>query len=544
MRKTGPKAKKILSILLTVVMLATSVPFVLAEDASVQAGDILQFGTYPQTQVAETEELKAAAEEADRDGNAGFIFDFSHATYTADPERNLRVEITDFFSNTQKYRRIRFAQYRPQITNDNANANHSIQDENGYVTDTYYYFKYEPLKWCVLDPASGLVLCESIIDAQPYQNVFYTETTIYPQTTIKSYQGRYSSVLANDYAASSIRDWLNEDFFETAFTDAQKENIQTTALNNDAYDVSYSQFDSAETNDKIFLLSYADATNGIVPDYAKAADGTDYAKCRGLAVVDEATSYWLLRSAGLRPDHACCVDYDGNATPNATVGACNGVRPACVLSALTQNAAASETVFSARCKYLVNLTTGRGGDVSPVSGLVGSADTAVTAKVTPNALYTFDGWYNGETKVSEEEAYTFIPAGDMTLTAQYIAPKHVDLVLDGPLGGAVVNGKVRYRYLDTATFTVILSSGYHFLGWYVGTEKVSDDLVYSFLITEDVVLTAKYEQDTTPEEPTNPTNPTNPSDPPAGSDDNNGSGMNFFQKLIQWILNFFRKLFG
>ena len=187
MRKTGPKAKKILSILLTVVMLATSIPFVLAEDASVQAGDILQFGTYPQTQVAETEELRAAAEAADRDGNAGYIFDFSHASYTADPERNLRVEITDFFSNTQKYRRIRFAQYRPQITNDNANANHSIQDENGYVTDTYYYFKYEPLKWCVLDPASGLVLCESIIDAQPYQNVFYTETTIYPQTTIKSY---------------------------------------------------------------------------------------------------------------------------------------------------------------------------------------------------------------------------------------------------------------------------------------------------------------------------------------------------------------------
>ena len=544
--------KQLVSILLSTLLALSGMSLAFAQGTACQVGDTLAFGTYPQTRVAETDALKTAADEADNAGNSGFIFDFSRAEKEDEPERNQRVEITDFFCDAQKYRRVRFTQFRPQITNRPADAYYSVQDENGFETDTYYYFRYEPLQWRVLDAETGLVMCETIIDSQPYQNVFHTITTSYPQTKIESFQGKYSSVLANDYATSSIRDWLNYDFYETAFSDAQKALIQTTALTNEAFDTRYAQFDSATTIDKIFLLSYDQALNtaygfgtsinSVVPDAAKTASGTDYAKCRGLSVTEEGTSFWLLRSAGLRPDCACSVDYTGVTSAGATVGKTdNGIRPACVLTSLTQNAELSASLFSSKCKTLVNLTTERGGHVSPVSGLVSALGAPVTARAYPDEIYLFDGWYDGDTKVSGNEEYTFTATEDMTLTAKYIAPKTIKVYLNGPIGGATVTGNTAARCNDTVSLTVEVNDGYHFIGWYKDEEKVSDNMTYTFTVTEDVVLVATFEKDAAAEEPTDPASPDHPNQDDGG---NNTGNMNFFQKLIQMILNFFRRLFS
>ena len=67
----------------------------------------------------------------------------------------------------QKYRAVRFTRYRPCETGCTSSADNTYQDDNGYVTGTTYWFRYDPLQWRVLDPSAGLVLCETIIDSQP-----------------------------------------------------------------------------------------------------------------------------------------------------------------------------------------------------------------------------------------------------------------------------------------------------------------------------------------------------------------------------------------
>ena len=545
--------KKAISIFLAIitVLFVLALPPALAAN-TVSVGDLLTFGSYPQSQAAETQTLKAAADAAQNAGHGGFFYEYSHSP-TGEPAPNLQVQVTDFFSEGEKYRRIRFAQYRPDIPTHESDIYYSHQDENGYFADTDYYFRYEPLQWRVLDPSTGLVLCEKIIDSQPYQSFFYTVVTSYPQTSITSYQGKNSTVLANDYETSTIRAFLNRDFFETAFTDSQKANIRTTALNNDAFDVRYEQFNSAETNDRLFLLSYTDAlnsaygfdttANSAVPDPAKTAVCTDYAKCRGLWPMDDGTADWWLRSAGLRPDHASRVASDGATIGGgSTVGSTSmGVRPACTLESLVSDGSLSDTLFSEQCKYLVKLSNERGGNVFPAAGIVASDKAPVTVRATPTAPYRFDGWYDGEIKVSGEESYTFTAAKDITLTAKYIAPSLVTIYVDGPIGCGSVSGHTALPYGATAAFTAEPNSGYRFAGWFRNGVNISNDMTYSFIITENVTLTAKFEKATAdePEQPPTSTEPA-PSDP--GS--NNSGSANFFQRLIQMILNFFRNLFG
>lgn len=86
------------------------------------------------------------------------------------------MKYADFTYNGTKYRAVTFSQYRPYWT-DNSTSSGTNQDYNGYTTNNIYYFKYEPLKWRVLDPSTGLVLCESIIDSQAYSNTIYSYGT-------------------------------------------------------------------------------------------------------------------------------------------------------------------------------------------------------------------------------------------------------------------------------------------------------------------------------------------------------------------------------
>lgn len=135
---------------------------------------------------------------------------------------------------------------------------------------------------------------------------------------------------ASDYPSSSIREWLNKDFYNTAFTDSEKEEINITALNNDSYytlkegGTDSFDLDSKTTKDKIFLLSYDDMRNSDYGfdsdnssyDEARTAQGSDCAKCQGLHVYrDYGSPYdynsgWILRSPGKSSNYCCGVtDY-------------------------------------------------------------------------------------------------------------------------------------------------------------------------------------------------------------------------------------------
>lgn len=294
--------KRILSTVLVAVMLIGIVPMggidfapkAKAMDlSSYKVGDLIEFGSYPQSEVKDSD-LIAKIEAA---GKSISWVDYNYYAGTGvrgdgnmKPIANMML-YKDITYGGNKYRAVKINQYRPSYTHytSPSQSTYADQYENGYYTGNTYYFKYEPLTWRVLDPDEGYVMCNQIIDSQAYQNFIYYNGSQY-------YNSKGCANYASDWVTSTLRQWLNNDFYNTAFSSEEKAQIGTSHLENKS---TYSStYDSADTYDKIFLISYNDAiykgdTYGLTT-IAQHLKATAYAKCQGLNLDDE---IWLwLRS--------------------------------------------------------------------------------------------------------------------------------------------------------------------------------------------------------------------------------------------------------
>ena len=117
---------------------------------------------------------------------------------------------------------------------------------------------------------------------------------------------------------------------------------------------------------------------------------------------------------------------------------------------------------------------------------------SVTVTATPNAGYNFVGWFNGETQVSADATYTFKAEADCTLTAKFTSITYTVTVIPGENG--TVTGAGSYGEGANATLTAIPDAGCKLVGWFIGETKVSTDVNYTFTVTKDVELTAKFEK--------------------------------------------------
>ena len=360
MKKT---VNKLFCVLLSAVMLLTLLPAftALAGTApSYAVGDHIEFGSYPQTRVEETGELAAAADAAQW-RSYGY---YSGGDWWCDGQMTPGdwMRFADFFCGGEKYRAVIFTQYRPYETGETPYTTESsnAQYKNGYTSGTVYYFRYEPLNWRVLDPETHLVMCESIVDAQAFQNVLWEKYISYLER--EYYKDGAFTVYANDYEASSIRFWLNHDFYYTAFTGTQRAKIMTTQLDYGEPEYLSEQIGAySETDDRIFLLSYAEVTN---TDYGftlsdsycyppRLALSTDYAKCQALNVyvgdnLDGYSEFYLRTPGGTHlalTSEAFCPTRDGY--ESRRVSSLKGVRPACRLSSMVPDGGVSEELFSA-----------------------------------------------------------------------------------------------------------------------------------------------------------------------------------------------------
>ena len=114
----------------------------------------------------------------------------------------------------------------------------------------------------------------------------------------------YDRIYANNYEYSTIRKWLNETFYETAFTELQKSIIFTTYVSNsfESTGVTLSSNNIAKryvcynTLDKVFLLSYDELLANLDRIEQKKIP-TDYAKSQGTESGTYANTWWL-RSFG------------------------------------------------------------------------------------------------------------------------------------------------------------------------------------------------------------------------------------------------------
>ncbi|MBE6127056.1 MAG: hypothetical protein E7182_03675 [Erysipelotrichaceae bacterium] len=201
-------------------------------------------------------------------------------------------------------------------------------DNGAQIVDgTTYWFKCEPITWNVLSNANGerYILSSVVLDAYCY----------YEDTGYRWSGGE--KICPNNYEYSDIRDWLNIDFYNSAFA-LHNSYIQETTVDNSALTtnpIGENPYACNNTEDNVFLPSFKDYIN---PDYfdktsARYCKTTDWARAKG-AYYDTRSSYlfngtyWTRSPSDADDVQAWCVDGDGNLGTSDCYRTYYGVRPA------------------------------------------------------------------------------------------------------------------------------------------------------------------------------------------------------------------------
>ena len=274
-------------------------------------------------------------EEAE-DGGYILFGEYPQTVKAADVEITETVDIRGYYLGSD-------GAYYAKIT-----ANHFIDTsadsyENIYkftngetvVNGEVYYFKVEPIKWRILSETeeSALILCETIIDS----HIFDDEV--------------------NNYKESEIRNYLNDTFYNAAFTAFEREIIHASTVDNSAVScnpngkpmqINHGINANAceDTEDYIFLLSEKEITT---ESYGFNADSnnhqairkktpTDYARSTGAYIGRRSENmnlgvWWLRTPYYYGTNYAYSVNYYGLTTQTALVTATScGIVPAAVIS--------------------------------------------------------------------------------------------------------------------------------------------------------------------------------------------------------------------
>lgn len=177
-----------------------------------------------------------------------------------------------------------------------------------YEQDNNYLSGKEKIEWIVIDKAENALLLVSkyALDCQKF-NPSYDNLS---------------------WETSYIRQWLNGDFYNSAFNENEREMIKTTSVKADK-NPKYGTNPGKSTKDKVFLLSCDETERYFSSDNAKSCTPTQY------AAIDKTSTYangcrWWLRTPG---QSASCisavvgdgsVEYSGVFADNANIY----VRPA------------------------------------------------------------------------------------------------------------------------------------------------------------------------------------------------------------------------
>lgn len=201
-----------------------------------------------------------------------------------------------------------------------------------------YYFKLEPIQWRILgaDGSNATLMSTVILDGKSYDD---------------------KSVKWKD---SNVREWLNSEFLDKAFSDAQSQLITLAQLDNDLASApvsasgknDYIDETDSVTQDKVWLLSYEDAQNeayGFVGELAmgdsvqdgydtmRSMEVTDYARATGTFIKVEKSGYgygsWWLRSPYYGGDNRIMnVRSDGYADVYDDISFVSGIVPAVIVN--------------------------------------------------------------------------------------------------------------------------------------------------------------------------------------------------------------------
>lgn len=179
---------------------------------SYKQGDTITFGSYPQSKVTDPD-LIDILNESVTDSN---FISYGYKEGDGNPgseHKTDQMKYTDIIYNGEKYRGVRIYKYRPYRiyeSENTVNTNPQLQYSLYVETGITYWFRYEPIKWQILDPDAGLVISSNVLDAQPYfNNYITTESTerLYYDSDIRS----YVNTVFRDTAFGKEEDFISVD---------------------------------------------------------------------------------------------------------------------------------------------------------------------------------------------------------------------------------------------------------------------------------------------------------------------------------------------
>ncbi len=270
--------KRIFSVILSAIMLILALPLTgfAANKTSVGEYETVEFGSYPQSQVKDSA-LISKLNSVNKNWISYHYYTGENAYGTMKPGDWMKYADIKYDGN--KYRAVTFSQYRPNSTIDKSSESNSYQDDNGYYINNIYYFLYEPIKWRVYECRDGHteLVSEMILDSQPFSNVIY-RLFLHPEEQVDPY---YVTNLGTDHAsadnyeASTLLNWLKNDFYNAAFNIAQQSKI--TDINLMSYGTSGVNLLPEDEDEDMPYIAFP-------KENERRGVGTDYAKCQGLYV--------------------------------------------------------------------------------------------------------------------------------------------------------------------------------------------------------------------------------------------------------------------
>ena len=137
-------------------------------------------------------------------------------------------------------------------------------------------YSKQPIRWKVLDIQDGkaLLISEQILDGRPYDKPYAT----------------------NKWESCTLRQWLNNDFLDEAFTSYEQDSIVAANVTADA-NPQVGSDQGSDTKDKVFLLSINEAEKYFASDYDRQCLCTSYASSH----IEYQWNYagWWLRTSGV-----------------------------------------------------------------------------------------------------------------------------------------------------------------------------------------------------------------------------------------------------
>lgn len=131
------------------------------------------------------------------------------------------------------------------------------------------------------------------------------------------------------------------------------------------------------------------------------------------------------------------------------------------------------------------------GIVSPAGQTVEHGKNA-TVTASRKTGYKFDGWYNGSTKVTSTNPYTFAPTANITLTAKWAINTVSDTIKISPSGGGTVSPNPVTGQENTAISTTATpATGYNFKHWRYNDSSVSGGYSESTINPLKITITGK-----------------------------------------------------